>query len=171
MSEERLRELAAESIDTTSRRKTLNKEIGMFRDGLAQCRRCRPRTVTGPWYVQRCVMRLRLEEQRYRHQRQRSRRYLLQAIPVRVSLCGMLFNEGADWLGTASPSKAIVLRRASSPGPIQEQPTTTHSITSLLTTSASPTEAATVTPKSPVAVNVSPAFSRNGISTLAECYY
>ncbi|KAH6893128.1 P-loop containing nucleoside triphosphate hydrolase protein [Thelonectria olida] len=46
MSEERLEELAAESTDTTSRRKNLDEEVGILREGLAQCRRYRPRTVT-----------------------------------------------------------------------------------------------------------------------------
>jgi hypothetical protein len=46
MSEERLAELAAESTEMTSRRKNLDEEIGILREGLAQCRRYRPRTVT-----------------------------------------------------------------------------------------------------------------------------
>lgn len=47
MTEERLQELAAESDDTTSRRATLQEEVGILRQGLTQCRRYRPRTVTG----------------------------------------------------------------------------------------------------------------------------
>lgn len=47
MSTERLRELAAEPIETTSRRKSLQAEVEILRQGLAQCRRYRPRTVTG----------------------------------------------------------------------------------------------------------------------------
>ncbi|KAF5013286.1 hypothetical protein FDECE_715 [Fusarium decemcellulare] len=46
MSRERLQELAAESEDTTSRRKNLQEEVDILRQGLAQCRRYRPRTVT-----------------------------------------------------------------------------------------------------------------------------
>jgi hypothetical protein len=49
MSEERLAELAAESEETTSRRTYLDEEIGILREGLAQCRRYRPRTVTGEY--------------------------------------------------------------------------------------------------------------------------
>ncbi|KAJ3531839.1 hypothetical protein NM208_g8704 [Fusarium decemcellulare] len=49
MSRERLQELAAESEDTTSRRKNLQEEVDILRQGLAQCRRYRPRTVTGEY--------------------------------------------------------------------------------------------------------------------------
>ncbi|KAF4472476.1 interferon-regulated resistance GTP-binding [Fusarium albosuccineum] len=48
MSRERLQELAAESEDTTSRRKNLQEEVDILRQGLAQCRRYRPRTITAP---------------------------------------------------------------------------------------------------------------------------
>ncbi|KAF4971540.1 hypothetical protein FZEAL_9824 [Fusarium zealandicum] len=46
MSKERLQELAAESDDTSSRRENLQEEVDVLRQGLAQCRRYRPRTVT-----------------------------------------------------------------------------------------------------------------------------
>lgn len=47
MSEDRLKELATESEDMTARREILEEEIGILREGLAQCRAKRPRPVTG----------------------------------------------------------------------------------------------------------------------------
>lgn len=47
MSSERLRELAAESEDAESRREHLQEEIDVLRQGLEQCRRYKPRAVTG----------------------------------------------------------------------------------------------------------------------------
>ncbi|KAF4964584.1 hypothetical protein FSARC_7490 [Fusarium sarcochroum] len=47
MSKERLQELAAETDETLSRRKHLQEEVEILRKGLDQCRRYRPRTVTG----------------------------------------------------------------------------------------------------------------------------
>ncbi|EMT71082.1 Interferon-induced GTP-binding protein Mx [Fusarium odoratissimum] len=46
MSKERLEELAGESDDTSSRRKSLQEEVKILRQGLAQCRRYKPRAVT-----------------------------------------------------------------------------------------------------------------------------
>ncbi|KAF5982772.1 GTP-binding protein [Fusarium bulbicola] len=46
MSKERLEELAGESDDTSSRRKSLQEEVEILRQGLAQCRRYKPRAVT-----------------------------------------------------------------------------------------------------------------------------
>ncbi|KAF4958323.1 hypothetical protein FGADI_2489 [Fusarium gaditjirri] len=46
MSKERLEELAGESDDTSSRRKGLQEEVEILRQGLAQCRRYKPRAVT-----------------------------------------------------------------------------------------------------------------------------
>jgi hypothetical protein len=46
MSKERLEELAGESDDTSSRRKSLQEEVEILREGLAQCRRYKPRAVT-----------------------------------------------------------------------------------------------------------------------------
>ncbi|KAF4450002.1 hypothetical protein F53441_6786 [Fusarium austroafricanum] len=46
MSTERLRELAAEPIETTSRRTALQTEVETLRQGLAHCRRYRPRAIT-----------------------------------------------------------------------------------------------------------------------------
>ncbi|KAF5550909.1 interferon-regulated resistance GTP-binding protein [Fusarium napiforme] len=46
MSKERLEELAGESDDTLSRRKSLQEEVEILRQGLAQCRRYKPRAVT-----------------------------------------------------------------------------------------------------------------------------
>ncbi|KAL9562148.1 hypothetical protein ACKAV7_013692 [Fusarium commune] len=46
MSKERLEELAGESDDTSSRRKRLQEEVEFLRQGLAQCRRYKPRAVT-----------------------------------------------------------------------------------------------------------------------------
>ncbi|KAM4066602.1 dynamin family protein [Hirsutella rhossiliensis] len=48
MSSERLRELAAESEDAQSRRRHLQDEIDVLRQGLEQCRRYKPRAVTDP---------------------------------------------------------------------------------------------------------------------------
>ncbi|KAI7764067.1 hypothetical protein LZL87_006449 [Fusarium oxysporum] len=48
MSKERLEELAGESDDTSSRRKSLQEEVEILRQGLAQCRRYKPRAVTPP---------------------------------------------------------------------------------------------------------------------------
>ncbi|KAI5460866.1 P-loop containing nucleoside triphosphate hydrolase protein [Mariannaea sp. PMI_226] len=47
MSEERLKELAAESDHTVSRRKALNEEIDILSNGLARCQAYRPRKATG----------------------------------------------------------------------------------------------------------------------------
>ncbi|PNP74545.1 hypothetical protein FNYG_12168 [Fusarium nygamai] len=46
MSKERLEELAGESDDTSSRRKSLQEEVEILRQGLGQCRRYKPRAVT-----------------------------------------------------------------------------------------------------------------------------
>lgn len=46
MSKERLEELAGESDDTSSRRQSLQEEVKILRQGLAQCRRYKPRAVT-----------------------------------------------------------------------------------------------------------------------------
>lgn len=50
MNLERLRELAAESETTTARRQILQDELKVLRQGLSQCRRYRPRPVTGEKY-------------------------------------------------------------------------------------------------------------------------
>ena len=47
MSSEQLAELAAEDEITQSRRALLAEEIEMLNDGLAQCRRYKPRALTG----------------------------------------------------------------------------------------------------------------------------
>ncbi|KAM0351764.1 hypothetical protein ACHAPU_002276 [Fusarium lateritium] len=46
MSEERLKELAAEPSETTARRNALQTEVETLRQGLAHCRRYRPRPIT-----------------------------------------------------------------------------------------------------------------------------
>lgn len=47
MSVERLRELATESETTSARRQVLKDELKVLRQGLWQCRRYRPRPITG----------------------------------------------------------------------------------------------------------------------------
>lgn len=47
MSKETLSELAAESEDAQSRREHLKGEVEILRQGLEQCRRYKPRAVTG----------------------------------------------------------------------------------------------------------------------------
>lgn len=51
MSENRLRELAAESNEVLSERKTLQAQVDILRDGLQKCERHRPREMTGPFIL------------------------------------------------------------------------------------------------------------------------
>jgi hypothetical protein len=46
MDKERLSELAAESEEITTRRGNLQEEVDILRQGLAQCRRYKPRQMT-----------------------------------------------------------------------------------------------------------------------------
>lgn len=52
MTKEKLQDLAAESGHTTARRQVLQEEVEVLRQGLAQCRRYRPRPLTGKLYLQ-----------------------------------------------------------------------------------------------------------------------